>query len=202
VVLVVEQTKTQDPAWGDLYGAIDIWFPLHDPETAAKRRALGEILWTYTALCQAGQKTPWWHTDFPLLHYRVPAWMAWGERMRGLLYWGGMAYWDQVDDPWTDPKTYRPERNPKQPLFNGEGSLLYPGRAAGYDGIAPSLRLKALRDGIQDFDYLAILERSGRRGEAEDLVRPLAASFFQWNPDPAAYEAARRRLAEMITKGD
>jgi hypothetical protein len=44
-VLVVEQTKTQDPAWGDLYGAIDIWcplFPLHDPETAAQRMALGE----------------------------------------------------------------------------------------------------------------------------------------------------------------
>ena len=33
-VMVVEQTKTQDPAWGDLYGAVDIWcplFPLHDP---------------------------------------------------------------------------------------------------------------------------------------------------------------------------
>jgi hypothetical protein len=27
-VLVVEQTWTQNPAWGDLYGAVDIWCPL------------------------------------------------------------------------------------------------------------------------------------------------------------------------------
>ena len=71
--------RRQDPAWGDLYGAIDIWcplFPLHDPQTAAERLALGETVWTYTALCQA-KRTPWWHTDFPLLNYRVPAWIAW-----------------------------------------------------------------------------------------------------------------------------
>ncbi len=60
-VLVVEQTKTQNPKWGDLYGAIDIWcplFPLHDPETAAQRLALGEKIWTYTALCQTRTRRP------------------------------------------------------------------------------------------------------------------------------------------------
>ncbi|MGB2821358.1 MAG: glycoside hydrolase domain-containing protein, partial [Phycisphaerae bacterium] len=106
-VMVVEQTWTQDPAWGDLYGAVDIWCPLFSlfrPESAAKRQALGETIWTYTALCQA-QKTPWWHIDYPLLHYRVPAWIAWRYRIRGLLYWGGMSFWQQVEDPWTDPKT-------------------------------------------------------------------------------------------------
>ena len=83
-VLVVEQTWTEpgfgsaDSAWGDLYGDVDIWCPLfslHRPESAAKRQALGEAIWTYTALCQ-GPPTPWWHIDFPLLNYRVPAWMA------------------------------------------------------------------------------------------------------------------------------
>ena len=202
-VMVVEQTWTQNEKWGDLYGAVDIWCPLFclfKAESAVKRQAIGETVWTYTALCQR-EPTPWWHIDYPLLNYRVPAWIAWRYRIRGILYWGGMSYWRQVDDPWTDPKTYDRRKNGKGPLWNGEGSIVYPGRAVGYDGIAPSLRLKALRDAVEDYEYLAILERAGRAAEAEKVVRPLAESWFQWQKAPAAYEKARARLAEMILAG-
>ena len=54
-VMVVEQTWTQNDEWGDLCGAVDIWCPLFSlfkPQSAAKRQALGETIWTYTALCQ------------------------------------------------------------------------------------------------------------------------------------------------------
>jgi len=199
-VLVVEQTWTQDETWGDLYGAVDIWCPLFSlfrPESAARRQALGETLWTYTALCQ-GEPTPWWHTDYPLLNYRAPAWIAWRYRIRGLLYWGGLAFWKQVDDPWTQPETYDRRTDGKGNVWNGEGSIVYPGRACGYDGIAPSLRLKALRDAIEDYEYLAILERAGKEKEAEAVVLPLAGSWNRWDTDPAAYERARARLAEML----
>ena len=197
-VLVVEQTWTQDPAWGDLYGAVDIWCPLfclHRPESAMERIALGETVWTYTALCQGGRPTPWWQIDFPLLHYRVPLWMAWNDRMQGILYWGGMTYWDQTEDPWTDSWTYGRQSEGKSRVYNGEGTLAYPARPVGYEGIVPSLRLKALRDGIQDYEYLALLERAGRRAEAEAIVRELTTSFVDWQPDPAAYDRARQRLA-------
>lgn len=200
-VLVVEQTWTQDPAWGDLYGAVDIWCPLfclHNQESAAKRLALGETVWTYTALCQGKEPTPWWQIDFPLLHYRVPLWMAWNDQMRGILYWGGMSYWDQTEDPWTDPKTYGRRQGGKGPVYNGEGTLVYPARPVGFDGIVPSLRLKALRDGIQDYEYLAILQRAGLSAEAQKISRQLTTSFFQWNRDPAAYEQARAMLAQQI----
>lgn len=200
-VLVVEQTWTQDRAWGDLYGAVDIWCPLfclHKPQSAAQRLALGETVWTYTALCQGKEPTPWWQIDFPLLHYRVPLWMAWNDRMRGILYWGGMSYWDQTEDPWTDPKTYGRRQGGKGPVYNGEGTLVYPARPVGYEGIVPSLRLKALRDGIQDYEYLAILERAGQRAEAEQISRRLTTSFFQWNADAAAYDQARAELARRI----
>lgn len=133
-----------------------------------------------------------------MLNYRVPAWIAWRYRITGLLYWGGMSYWSDVDDPWTDPGTLDRRDRRKELLYNGEGSLVYPGRAVGYEGIAPSLRLKAIRDGIEDYELLAILERLGRRGEAEDIVLPLAASWFEWNPNPADYQAARSRLAQQI----
>ena len=201
-VLVVEQTWTQNEAWGDLYGAVDIWCPLFSlfkPESAARRQALGETVWTYTALCQR-DPTPWWHTDFPLLNYRVPAWIAWRYRMRGILYWGGMVYWNDVEDPWTEPGTLdRRDRNAAL-MYNGEGSLLYPGRAVGYEGVAPSLRVKALRDAIEDYEYLAILEQKGLAEEAEKLVLPLAESWFHWESDPAAYERARAKLAEWILR--
>lgn len=201
-VTVVEQTKTQNPEWGDLYGAVDIWcplFPLHDPATAAERMALGETVWTYTALCQR-ERTPWWQIDFPLLNYRVPAWIAWRDRMTGILYWGGMSFWQQVEDPWTDPKTLDRRVGSKGALYNGEGTLVYPGRAVGYDGIAPSLRLKALRDAIQDYEYMAILDRAGKRDQAEKIVLPLAKSWFEWNEDPTVYEQARTQLTEAILR--
>ncbi len=200
-VLVVEQTWTQDPAWGDLYGAVDIWCPLfclHKQDSAAKRLALGETVWTYTALCQGKEPTPWWQIDFPLLHYRVPLWMAWNDQMRGILYWGGMSYWDQTEDPWTDPKTYGRRRGAKGPVYNGEGTLVYPARPVGYEGIVPSLRLKALRDGIEDYEYLAILQRAGLSAEAKNVSRRVTTSFFQWDPDPAAYDQARAELAQRI----
>ena len=201
-VLVVEQTWTQNEAWGDLYGAVDVWcplFPLFKPQSAAERQAAGETVWTYTALCQR-EKTPWWHIDFPLLNYRVPAWIGWRYRIRGLLYWGGMSFWRQVDDPWTDPKTLDRRDGRQDPLYNGEGSIVYPGRAVGYDGIAPSLRLKALRDSIEDYQYLSMLESLGLAAEAEERVVPLAGSWFAWETDPVAYERARAGLAAMIAK--
>jgi hypothetical protein len=201
-VMVVEQTKTQDPAWGDLYGAVDIWCPLfclHDTETAAQRLALGESIWTYTALCQGKEPSPWWHIDYPLLNYRVPAWMAWRYRMTGLLYWGGMSYWDGVEDPWTDGRTYgRKPGETEGPIYNGEGTIVYPARPVGYDGIVSSLRLKALRDSIEDYEYLAILERKGLRAEAEKIVLPLTDSFFHWDPSRRKYQEARAKLAAMI----
>lgn len=203
-VMVTEQTDPDKPGLGDLHGAVDIWcplFPLFDPQGAAKRQALGETIWAYTALCQRNP-TPWWQIDYPLLNYRVPSWIAWRYRIRGLLYWGGMSYWRQTPDPWNDPWTYGHKKTPeaKDLVYNGEGTLVYPGRVVGFDGIAPSLRLKALRDGIQDYDYLAILEQRGLAAEADKIVQPLAESWFKWNPDPAAYDRARAQLAELIVR--
>ncbi len=202
-MLVVEQTWTQNEQWGDLYGAVDIWCPLFSlfkEESAVKRQALGEMVWTYTALCQR-DKTPWWHIDYPLLNYRVPAWIAWRYRIRGLLYWGGMVHWSGVEDPWSDPKTLDRRNRGKGQLYNGEGTIVYPGRDVGYEGIAPSLRLKALRDSVEDYEYLALLERMGKATEAQKIILPLAGSWFQWEQDPAAYEAARGKLAQLIVGG-
>ena len=210
-LMVVEQTWTEpgkggaDSTWGDLYGAVDVWCPLfslHRPDSSTKRRALGETIWTYTALCQ-GTPTPWWHIDYPLLNYRVPAWMAWRDRIKGLLYWGGMSYWRQTDDPWLQAPIYigrgALQQGRKDILFNGEGSLVYPARAVGYDGIVPTIRLKALRDAIEDYEYLTILSRLGKSEEAMRVVRRLTTSWFQW---AEMIEASSRSQSEQEGRGN
>jgi len=135
----------------------------------------------------------------------VPTWMAWRYRMRGLLYWGGLSYWSRVDDPWRQAPYYAGsgalQQGQKGIVFYGEGSLVYPSRAVGYDGVVPTIRLKALRDGIEDYDYLAMLERLGKAAEADAIVAPLAGSFFSWEKDPVVYEKARARLAALILSG-
>ena len=123
--------------------------------------------------------------------------------MTGLLYWGGMSYWRQSEDPWTTAPYYtgngKPQQGKQGIVFQGEGSLVYPADAVGYHGIVPTIRLKALRDSIEDYEYLAMLRRQGKGVEAQKLVRSLTESFFQWDKDPAAYESARAKLAAMLS---
>jgi len=197
-VLVTEQPTPQDPAWGDLYGAVDIWCPLFTrfrPGVVASRQAFGETFWAYTAL-------NWWQIDYPPIYFRAPAWVAWHYQVRGLLYWE-MAHWPEVNDPWTEAVTFTNRISGGQ--YNGEGSLLYPGHAVGFDGAVPSIRLKAIRDSIEDYEYLAILERQGRRRQAEQITGQLIGQFSgKFGPfmkryrDGRAHEQARLVLAELI----
>ena len=60
--------------------------------------------------------------------------------------------------------------------------------------------MKALRDSIEDYEYLAILERAGLAAEAQKVIMPLAGSWFEWETDPGKYENARAKLADMIVE--
>ena len=64
--------------------------------------------------------------------------------------------------------------------------------------MVPTIRLKALRAAIQDYEYLALLQRQGKTADAQKIVRSLTETFFQWEKDPLAYENARASLAAMI----
>jgi len=128
--------------------------------------------------------------------------MAWRDGMKGLRYRGGMSYWKQTEDPWAQAPFYtgngQPQQGRKGIVFQGEGSLVYPARDVGYDGAVPTIRFKTLRDVIDDYEYLAILQRLGKTAEAQKAVRSLTESFFQWNKYPMAYQKARAELATMI----
>ena len=95
-----------------------------------------------------------------------------------------MMFWSQVEDPWTESLTLdRSAQNPKT-IYHGEGSLLSP-RPGGRlrQRVRPSLRLKALRDGSEDYEYLALLRRAGQGDAAMKLVQAVARSWFDWERD-------------------
>ncbi len=194
-LLVTEQPTPQKPEWGNLFGAVDIWcplWPLWNEEDCLARQKLGEEFWTYTALCQGKQPTPWWELDFPLLNYRVPLWMSWHYNCVGLLYWS-TTFWSHVDDPWTEALSFR-ER------WNQEGMLFYPGPPAGTRGPVASMRLKMLREGMEDFEYLKLGEKVLGRERTAELCHRVARSWWEWEKRPEVLEGARVALGEEISR--
>jgi hypothetical protein len=192
--LCTEQTITSNAEWGDLYGAVDIWCPLwglYDEETARQRQALGEEMWSYTALCQCARTNPYWQIDFPPVSFRAPFWISWHYRIKGFLYWSSV-YWPPEHDPWTAPH-FRDK-------YWGEGMLLYPGADAGIAGPVPSIRLKLIREAMEDFEYMTLAAARGHGAEVDAIVDRLARSFQDWERDPAAYAQARAKLAELVTE--
>ncbi|MGI6459199.1 MAG: glycoside hydrolase domain-containing protein [Candidatus Hydrogenedentales bacterium] len=204
--LVVEQPYTQNPAWGVLDGAFDIWCPLfgfiHEPSVAEKQ-AQGDEVWSYTALFQRapdyhpeyekvkGEDPPYWQIDVPLVSYRIAPWLNRRYGITGLLYWS-TCYWGSPDrNPWDEPGF--------RGYWNGDGALLYPGADAGLEGPIGSLRLKSLRDGMEDYEYFVILEQRGGAELVEAIVREAVPTWGSWNQDPDALPRLRARLAEAIT---
>lgn len=188
--MCTEQTVSSNPAWGDLYGAVDIWCPLWglwDEKTARERQALGEKLWSYTALCQ--RDAPFWQIDFAPVNFRAPFWISWHYGIRGFLYWSSI-YWDAYDDVWNKPH-FRDK-------YWGEGLLVYPGVEAGIRGPVPSIRLKLIREALEDYEYMALAAQRADKGRVDAVVGRVAKSFQNWEHDPAAYSRARQRLAELL----
>jgi hypothetical protein len=192
-VLCTKVPQVRNPPGGSLAGWVDIWVPLWATfdETAVKTRlSAGEEIWSYTALCQGRQDTPFWELDFPLLNYRIPMWISWRLGITGLLYWSA-TNWASTRDVWTSPLTY-------QDQYNMEGSLLYPGVDAGVQGFVTSIRLKQIREGLEDYEYLTILAQRRSRAVAEHMVRKIARSWHDWDTDARHLLEARAEIARSI----
>jgi hypothetical protein len=195
--LCTEQTITSNPQWGNLYGAVDIWCPLWglwNDSTAKERLARGEKLWSYTALCQGPEGTPWWQIDMEPIYFRSPMWISWHFDITGFLYWSSV-WWNgyqTMQGVWEAPAF----RN----NFWGEGMLLYPGQPAGIKGFVPSIRLKLYREAMEDYEYMTMAAKLGKGEEVNKIVDGIATSFQAWSHEQGAYEQARERLAELIQR--
>lgn len=215
------RTLVTEPYSRALQGSIDIWCPdvwaLGDsirfvpiaarwpyrvsldlqwnppPGVYRRRAARGESAWLYTCLSAFVHDYPNLFIDAVGQSHRVLPWLAFRYGMSGLLYWETVYAYRAAGDPWATPYLL---------MTNGEGNLLYPGTPDLPDIRAhepvPSLRLLLLRDGLEDYEYLAMLDRGGEGRLAARLARAAAPSSLSWPHDPSVAAGAREQAAARI----
>ena len=131
---------------------VDIWCPnrngyliKHNADKLEFIKSTGGQVWTYECDDNAKHQSP-------LGYYRGQAWLAWHHGLTGIGFW---SYCTSKDDPW-----YRADR---------EYLLIYQG-----NGVVPSKRWEAIRDGIEDYSMLATLrdaaDKAQRDGRAPETV--------------------------------
>jgi hypothetical protein len=182
-----------------MLGRIGIWCPHLDylgsepgfREFLKGRENAGESIWWY--VCN-NPREPYnnLQIDMAAMSHRTLPWQQKREGLRGLLYWS-VNWWDKkfVNDPWQDMDTIGTG-------FYGDGSLLYPGKNVGVDGPVSSLRLEVLRDGLEDFDYLALADRLLGPEAARAYVAKVARTLSDYERDPMKLEQVRRELGAAI----
>ena len=222
---------TEEPG-AELLGGPNVWCPLtlnlHSKGEAAAR-ARGDTFWWY--IC-CGPKTPYAgeFIDHPGCEPRLWLWQTWAERVTGVLVWE--TTW------WTSPRAYPDPARPQNPYEdamswsdghdlapgtksawgNGDGRFFYPPRRAATPSATPvlegpieSIRLEMLRDGIEDYEYFAMLRRLleakgaslsvADRARYEALLtvpKRVSRSLTDFSRAPEPMEVHRRALARAI----
>lgn len=214
----------------EFVGLIDLWCPImhsHRPQFATERQQAGDI---YTWYICCGPKAPYIANfiDRPGTDLRVWFWQTWQERVDGVLLWestwwtSGAAYPDTPQNPYSDAMSwvdgYGTPRGEKRRWNCGDGRFLYPPQAATgmqpetvLDGPVTSLRWEALRDGVEDYEYLALLKRlltekrerltPDEAARYEALLRvpeDISASLVSYTQDPTPLLARRLEIARAI----
>jgi hypothetical protein len=202
IVKTTVTMNTPDPNLyneGDGRSAIDHWVLLDSQQQWPSLPWSGPgDLWSYTS-CNAGSgNTPEWMTDYPPINERIQAgFLNWTEGATGILYY-------RVDG-WNAGNTLASWNNLNVTacLGNsrpGDGMFLYPPAPIASSEEAPGIRLKAIRDGVQDYEYAHILHNLGQDAFVNSTLQPIAASWTNWTHDPNALENARQSLGQKLNQ--
>ncbi|HEV2195107.1 MAG TPA: immunoglobulin domain-containing protein [Candidatus Acidoferrum sp.] len=181
----------------NLYGSIDHWILLDSMQQWPALPFSNGELWSYTS-CNAGYgNTPEWMVDYPPINERIQAgFLDWTQGATGILYYRAdgwtngntIASWNNVDTTACGGGLGRP----------GDGIFLYPPGPIASSESAPGIRLKAIRDGIQDYEYAHTLNSLGQLSLLNSAVAPIATSWTSWTHDPNALENARQQLGQLL----
>jgi hypothetical protein len=183
----------------ELYDLVDIW--VVNPyrydiagEKIADVLKLGKEVWFYTYFAPM-DNSPVWLINFEPINYRIAqGFINQSLGLTGLLY-ARVDTW--TEDPWNnidyvDPYSAKFEHYP------GEGMLIYPGKQVGLSGSVPSMRLKWIREGVEDYEYIEILKRLGDYDWTMKAIAEVAQDMHNWNQDPVVLNMVRQKLGERI----
>jgi hypothetical protein len=182
---------------GDGRSAIDHWVLLDSLEQWPTLPWSGPgDLWSYTS-CNTGLgNTPEWLVDYPPINERIQAgFLNWTQQATGILYYRSDGWTSgNTIDSWNDVDRTGCGGNSRP----GDGIFLYPPGPIGSSESAPGIRLKSIRDGVQDYEYAQILHNLGQDAFVNSTLQPLATSWTNWKKDPNALEGARLQLGQML----
>jgi hypothetical protein len=179
--------------------AVDIWVLLPVMYNNAKSEVdhvlkKGDAVWSYNTLVQDAY-SPKWEIDFNPIDFRIqPGFINQSLNLTGLLYWR-IDRWPS--DPWNNVNNTGAFSSANYP---GEGMLVYPGPQVGVKGVVASMRLKWLRDGVEDYDYIQILKDLGKADLAMQIARSVGPDWTHWTRDAGAIESARQQLGQAINE--
>jgi len=171
-----------DKTWQQTTGCYDV-------ESLREHQARGGRAWFYGG---AGK------IDHSLLLNRRFAHRAWRWRADGFCIWcvdgWGASYFPESEPgPDNHVAPYRDGTCGN----SGFDFIYYPGEPVGSDGPVPSLRLKAVRRGLQDYEYMWLLaEKLGGDQAAVD-----AMLCDDQDTDPDAWDRSLDRVVEALQNG-
>jgi len=195
-------TDAVSPIYGD---SVDVYIaPQNLPDPARARRASGERFWTYNGRPPAAGSMI---LDTDGVALRTWGWIAQRYDVELWYAWEGLYFSDRYNgggptDVMRQAITFdeRRRRGPgkSRDFGNGDGVLAYPGPQ-------PSLRLKALRRGLQDRLLARRLASCGGADEAQRIVHEMVPRALgegrgraSWPTAEPPWEAARQRLLDAL----
>ena len=152
-----------------------------------QRLAAGEEVW----YCSYNNPLGDWTNRFvhiPTLRNRYMFWFIYRYKMTGYLHWAYNTRWNRF--PAGNMIDYFPNRDPP-----GDEYLTYPGFGKVYE----SIRSKAQRDGIADYELLKLLEKTNS-SKAQELATRLIIDFSEYDLNINNFRQARRELLEALSQ--
>ena len=180
---------------------LEIWVPKLDhlstwQEMYEEAQRQGYEMWFYTVGIFQRGSLPNKTADVPLIESRVMHWLNYRFDLKGYLHWGFNAW---TDDPFNEPGQHR-----------GDGWHVYPKD----NGLLDSLRWEQMRNGLQDYECLWLLQNKIEQMSAtlsdrvSELIEPsrrgmeiatqVVETYTEYSRDPDVLYAARRQAIDEI----
>ena len=158
--------------------------------------------WWYTCV-KPRAPYPTYHTEDSLSSARLLAWMQANYDVTGNLFWSTNVFarvdsngqYQGIDDYYNGDAC-------RYPGVNGDGYLFYPGKQYGIDGPVGSLRLEAIRDGLEEFEIFYNLKEKLNKLEIDKQATFDFLTFYLYegtkvNATSIEMEDAREDLIQL-----
>ena len=156
-----------------------------------------------------GQKVWWfisWDVEAPYINYymqtdgtaqRILFWQQFDNNVEGFLY-NFVNFWlGDTADPYANNVS-----NAAYPNAHGESILLYPGTKYGLDGPVGSLRMEAMRDGIEDYQMLTMLREVSGTAGTDPFIDRLTTGMVHYSTNAEEYYNVRKALGDTLERSN